>query len=232
MRTATSAGSAGTSTTTASVAVLRDVPGVIIASPSGPADAPAMLRTCVAAAEVDGSVCVFLEPIARYHERDLAEPGDGGGCAPYDPPATWAERHVPVGRARTYGEAAPTSRSSTFGNGVPMSLAVAARLGADGIAARVLDLRWLAPLPLDDLLDAAAATGRVLVVDETRRTGGVAEGVLAALVDAGFRGPVARVAAEDSFVPLGAAALHVLLSPDRVEAAARDLVGWRRNRGD
>ena len=96
----------------------------------------------------------------------------------------------------------------------------------------MLDLRWLAPLPLEDLLDAADATGRVLVVDETRRTGGVAEGVIAALVDAGFRGPMARVAAEDSFVPLGAAALHVLLSPDRVEAAAREVVGWRRNRGE
>ena len=57
-----------------------------------------------------------------------------------------------------------------------------------------------------DLLREAGATGRVLVVDETRRTGGVSEGVLAALADHGFRGPVARVASEDSFVPLGDAA--------------------------
>jgi 2-oxoisovalerate dehydrogenase E1 component len=213
-----------------SVAVLRDVPGVIIASPWGPADAPAMLRTCVAAAEADGSVCVFLEPIARYHERDLA-PGDGAGCAPYDPPATWAERHIPVGRAATYGDGTDLVLV-TFGNGVPISLSVAAGLAADGIAARVLDLRWLAPLPIEDLLGAADATGRVLVVDETRRTGGVAEGVIAALVDAGFRGPMARAAAEDSFVPLGAAALHVLLSPDKVDAAARELVRWRRNHGE
>ena len=35
-----------------------------------------MLRTCVAAAKVDGSVCVFLEPIALYHTRDLHEEGD------------------------------------------------------------------------------------------------------------------------------------------------------------
>jgi 2-oxoisovalerate dehydrogenase E1 component len=214
-----------------SVAVLRDVPGLIIASPSWPGDAPAMLRTCVAAAEVDGSVCVFLEPIARYHERDHLAPGDGGWTAPYDRPETWADGHVPVGRARTWGEGRDLV-IVTFGNGVPMSRSVAARLAVDGIGARVLDLRWLAPLPIEDLLEAAEATGRVLVVDETRRTGGVAEGVLAALVDAGFPGPTARVAAEDSFVPLGPAALHVLVSADSVEVAARDMVGQRRGRGD
>ena len=214
----------------ASVAALRDVPGVIIASPSCAADAPPMLRTCVAAAEVDGSVCVFLEPIARYHERDQA-PGDDAWCAPYADPAKWRDAHVPVGRGRTYGDGTDLTLV-TFGNGVPISLTVAARLAADGIDARVLDLRWLAPLPLDDLLQAADATGRVLVVDETRRTGGVAEGVIATLLDAGFHGPVARVAAEDSFVPLGPAALHVLVSPDRVEAAAHELVRWRRKRGD
>ena len=51
------------------------------------------------------------------------------------------------------------------------------------------------PLPVDDVLREARATGAVLVVDETRRTGGVSEGVVTALIDAGFAGPVARVAA-------------------------------------
>ena len=38
----------------------------------------AMLRTCVAAAAVDGACCVFLEPSALYHVRDLHSDGDGG----------------------------------------------------------------------------------------------------------------------------------------------------------
>ena len=42
------------------VAVLRDIPGLVVASPSRPDDAAAMLRTCIAAASVDGSTCVFL----------------------------------------------------------------------------------------------------------------------------------------------------------------------------
>ncbi|MWA02604.1 hypothetical protein F8568_019935 [Actinomadura sp. LD22] len=46
----------------------------------------------------------------------------------------------------------------------------------------------LAPLPVDDLPREARATGAVLVADETRRAGGVSEGVLAALADAGFDG--------------------------------------------
>ena len=55
-------------------------------------------------------------------------------------------------------------------------------------------------------------TGAVLVADETRRSGGVGEGVVTALVDAGFTGRIARVTSEDSFVPLGDAARTVLLS--------------------
>ncbi len=57
-------------------------------------------------------------------------------------------------------------------------------------------------------------------MDETRRTGGVSEGVIAALVDAGFDGQLARVASKDSFIPLGDAANLVLLSEDEIEAAA------------
>ena len=111
----------------------------------------------------------------------------------------------------------------TFGNGLPMSLRVAARLAADGIGCRVLDLRWIAPLPADDILREASVTGRVLVADETRRTGGVSEAVLTALADAGFGGRVAGVASADSSVPLGEAADLVLLSEAAIESSARRL---------
>jgi 2-oxoisovalerate dehydrogenase E1 component len=40
------------------------------------------------------------------------------------------------------------------------------------------------------------------------------------LLERGYPGAVARVASEDSFIPLGDAALQVLLSEDTVEAAA------------
>ena len=66
-----------------SVAVLRDIPGLVVAVPARPDDAAPMLRTCLAAAAVDGSVCVFLEPIALYHTRDLYADGDGEWLAGY-----------------------------------------------------------------------------------------------------------------------------------------------------
>ncbi|MEU8198549.1 transketolase C-terminal domain-containing protein, partial [Microbispora amethystogenes] len=206
-----------------SIAALRDIPGLIIASPARPDDAAAMLRTCLAAARVDGGVCVFLEPIALYHTRDLFEEGDGGWLAPYAPPARWAETHVPVGRARSYGDGRDLT-IVTYGNGLRMSLRAAARLTAEGMGCRVLDLRWLSPLPVDDLMRAADLTGRVLVADETRRSGGVSEGVMAALLDNGFTGPISRVTSRDSFVPLGPAADTVLLSEAEIEQAARALL--------
>ena len=63
----------------------------------------------------------------------------------------------------------------------------------------------------------------MLVVDETRASGGVSEGVVTALVDAGYTGRLARVTATDSFIPLGDAANHVLLSEAAIEKAAQDL---------
>ena len=78
------------------VGVLRDIPGLVIASPSRPDDAASMLATCAASALVDGSVCVYLEPIALYHTRDLHAEGDDEWCA------ALTVTHVPLGSARTY----------------------------------------------------------------------------------------------------------------------------------
>jgi 2-oxoisovalerate dehydrogenase E1 component len=200
-----------------SITAMRDLPGVIIASPARPDDAAAMLHACAAAAREAGVVCLFLEPIALYHTRDLHDDNDGGWLAPYP------ESGVAIGRARTYGDGTDLT-ILTFGNGLRMSLRVARRLAAVDIRARVVDLRWLAPLPVEDMLREADVTGRVLIVDETRETGGVGEGVLATLVKHGFVGRLDRVAGNDSFIPLGDAALHVLLSEDTVETAAIKLV--------
>jgi len=198
--------------------VLRDIPGLVIASPSRPDDAGPMLETCVAAAKADGSVCVYLEPIALYHTRDLLADGDELWTA--EP----GREHVPIGAARTHLDGRDLT-IVTWANGLPMSLRVARRLLERGIDTRVVDLRWLAPLPIDDVVREATATGRTLVVDETRHTGGVGEGVVAELVGRGYSGRLARVASKDSFIPLGDAARLVLLSEDEIEAAAVRLLG-------
>ena len=64
----------------------------------GPTTRRRMLRTCVAAAAIDGTVSVFLEPIALYHQRDLYAAGDERLARPLTTAST-----SPIGRARIYG---------------------------------------------------------------------------------------------------------------------------------
>ena len=204
-----------------SVAVLRDIPGLVLAVPSHPADAPGLLRTCFSLAKHDGRVCVFLEPIAKYHHRDLMEDGDGGWTAPYVPPNR-RESTISLDEVGLHG-AGSDLLLVTFGNGVHLSRRASEVLARRGIEVTVLDLRWLAPLPEAALNEVARLFYTVLVVDETRRSGGVSEAVVTALVDGGHRGRISRVTSADSFIPLGPAADEVLLSEDDIVAAAADL---------
>jgi 2-oxoisovalerate dehydrogenase E1 component len=206
-----------------SVAVLRDIPGLALAVPSGPASAPALLRECAALAATEGRVCVYLEPIALYHERDLYDVGDGRLLAPYSPPSSWDGGQQALGRARLLLDG-PDVLLVTFGNGVRMCLRAARRLSELSIRCSVLDLQWLAPLPLGDLVAAARRHPRVVVVDETRSSGGVSEGVLAALVDDGYAGRMARTTSSDSYIPLGPAADLVLLSEDQVVQGVQAII--------
>jgi 2-oxoisovalerate dehydrogenase E1 component len=128
---------------------------------------------------------------------------------------------VPIGSGRLVREGDDVL-IVTWANGLYLSLRAAKRLAADGISCRVFDLRWLAPLPIEEVLAHAADVGRVLVVDETRHSGGAGEGVIAGLVEGGYSGALARVAARDTFIPLGEAANLVLVSEDDiVETAMR-----------
>lgn len=201
-----------------SIAALRDIPGLIIASPARGDDAAAMLQTCAAAAVIDGAVCAFIEPIALYMTKDLYADGDGEWAAPYP------TEHVPIGVGRTWGVGMDLT-IITWANGLWMSLRAARILEREhGIRARVLDLRWLNPLPVADIVRDATATGRVLVVDECRRTGGVSEAVFAALVDAGADVQMARVAGMDVYIPLGSAANLVLIQEADIVNGALSLL--------
>ena len=64
------------------VGVLRDIPGIVIASPARPTTRPRCSRPAQRRRPSTARVCVFLEPIALYHARDLHEDGDDAWCAP------------------------------------------------------------------------------------------------------------------------------------------------------
>ncbi|HET9497386.1 MAG TPA: thiamine pyrophosphate-dependent enzyme [Candidatus Limnocylindria bacterium] len=201
-----------------SVGALRDIPGVVLAVPSNGADAARMLRGSIAMALEDGRVVLFLEPIALYHERDLHTDGDGGWLGAYPPPPAF----LLPGEVGVYDTDAPDLLIVSYANGLRMSLQAQAILARDhGVRARVVDLRWLNPLPIEAVRDHAADCGRVLVVDECRATGGgVADALIADLAEHAFDGGLASVRAVDSFVPLGSATSAVLVGLDQVVAAA------------
>ncbi len=204
-----------------SLAVLRDVPGIVVAVPSHPADAPGLLRRCLDLARSEGRVCVFVEPIARYHTRDLVG-GDGAWTAPYSPTP------IALGEVGLHGGTeAPDVLVVTYGNGVHLSLRAATTLRQHGLTTSVLDLRWLTPLPVRSMVAATEQARSVLVVDEGRASGGVGESVVAALVEAGCTAPLARVAGTDSYIPLGPAAATVLVSEADIVGAARRLIPGR-----
>jgi 2-oxoisovalerate dehydrogenase E1 component len=204
-----------------SITALRDIPGLVVGCASRGDDAVMMLRTMMALAKVDGRVCAFLEPIALYMTKDLYEPADGQWQFAYPP----LDQALTLGEGRVYNEAANDLVIFTFGNGVPMALRAAKMIAIElGWQVRVVDLRWLAPLNSSFIGEQAATATRVLVLDEGRRSAGVGEGVITAIVEGGSGGkPIERVVGADTFTPLAAAALLVLPGEADVVAAARRL---------
>ena len=177
-----------------------------------------MLRTCAAAAAIDGSVCVFLEPIALYHTKDLYEDGDG----------LWLSDYPPPGTALLPGEVGGSGEGNhllvSYANGYRLSLRAARRLEREhGIKCRVIDVRWLSPLPFARIREAAAEAATVTVVDECRATGGgIAEAVVAHLAETGCRAKLRSVRAADTYVPLGPPAKTVLVQEEEIVAAVKE----------
>ncbi len=206
-----------------SLALFRDIPGLVIACPSNGADAVQMLRSCVALAHQQRRVVVFIEPIALYMTRDLHQPGDALWTAEYEAPGEGMP--IAVGEFGCHGNGTELCIVS-YGNGYYLSRQAAHDLKqGHGIDLRVIDLRWLAPLDEMALVEAIAPCERVLVVDECRRTGSISEAIVTMLAErAPGRHRVARVTAEDSFIPLAEAANLVLPDKRQIIEAARALI--------
>jgi 2-oxoisovalerate dehydrogenase E1 component len=204
-----------------SITALRDIPGLVVGCASRGDDAAMMLRTMMALARVDGRVCAFLEPIALYMTKDLHEAGDGAWQFAYPAPGA----ALTLGEGRVYGAEASDLLVITFGNGVPMALRAARAIERElGWKVRVVDLRWLAPLNDAFIVEQARTARRIIVLDEGRKSAGVGEGVITAIVEGGCgTTPLQRVVGADTFTPLADAALLVLPGEHDVVAAARAL---------
>jgi 2-oxoisovalerate dehydrogenase E1 component len=205
-----------------SLAIFRDIPGLILACPSNGADAVEMLRECVRLALEEQRVIVFVEPIALYMTRDLHEEGDALWTSTYAAPGE--AKPVRLGEPGIHGDGTDLAIVS-YANGYYLSRQAEKILAEQhGMNLRVIDLRWLAPLNDEGLLDAVAGCDRVLVVDECRRTGSQSEALMALFAERAPDVEARRIAAEDSFIPLGRAATLTLPSRDSIVAAALEMV--------
>jgi pyruvate/2-oxoglutarate/acetoin dehydrogenase E1 component len=118
----------------------------------------------------------------------------------------------------------------TFGAMVYTALEAASTLAEQGVEAEVLDLRSLAPLDREAILESVAKTSRVLLLYEATLTGGIG-GELAALIsEHAFEyldAPVMRVASADAPVPYAPPLEQAFLpNAGRVVDAAKMLVGY------
>lgn len=200
-----------------SVAVLRDIPGLILAVPSNGADAAKMLRECVRLAREEQRLVVFLEPIALYPMRDLHADKDGAWMQTYPAP----DQTIALGEVGVHG-AGQDLAIVTFGNGNYLSQQALPGIEAAGIKTRIIDTRWLSPLPVEALIAATKGCKNILIVDETRQSGGVAEALMA-LFHEGSKAKLARLTATDSFIATGPAYAATMPSAASITTAALEL---------
>ncbi len=202
------------------VAVFRDIPGVILACPSSGEEAVKMMREAFRLAREEQRVVVFLEPIALYGTKDLIAEGDGLMTARFDD----IEGAAPFGDVNSIGDGDDLT-IITYGNGAYLSRRASATLAERGINTRIIDLRWLTPLPVDSMLDAIGERRNVLIVDECRRRGSPSEEIMAVLHERMPELNIQRITGVDTFIPLGPAANEVLIGEADIVNAAISLVG-------
>lgn len=210
-----------------SLAVLRDIPGIIIAVPSNGADAVKMMRACVREAYENGRVVMFVEPIALYMTRDLNVEGDKLWSSEYPAP----DEEIAVGEFGVYnsfkGKDVADLTILTYGNGYYYSRQATDVLASEhGKKVKVIDLRWIAPVDMDKLIKEIGASKKLLVVEECRKTGSLSEFLVSSLVEKMEALPKIKVvAADDCFIPLGKAAAAGLPKKEEILAGALELLG-------
>jgi 2-oxoisovalerate dehydrogenase E1 component beta subunit len=171
----------------------------------------------MAAAVADPDPVLYYEHIALYRDPRIKQALDAAAPA------------VPIGRA-ALRRAGGSLGIISYGAYVHVALRVAERLAQDGIEAAVLDLRSLAPLDREAVLAVARHTGKVLVVHEDSRTGGIGESLAAIIQEEAFEyldAPVRVMGALDTPVPYSPPLEEAFLpSEAQVERAARLLAAF------
>jgi 2-oxoisovalerate dehydrogenase E1 component beta subunit len=162
-------------------ATFAHIPGLKVVIPSTPADAKGLLKAAVR----DPDPVLYLEH-KRTYRLVRGEVPDGDSI-------------VPIGKAEVKREGTDLSLIA-YGLMLNHCLEVAAKLAEEGVSAEVLDLRTIKPMDEQAVIATARKTGKVLVVHEDNRFGGIAGEVMAIIMENAFDAldaPVMRLTAPD-----------------------------------
>lgn len=182
-------------------AYFSHTPGLRVVCPSNAQDAYDMLGQAIAC----NDPVIFLEPKRSYWAKSAVNTDPSREVRPLDAAAI-----VRPGRDLTI---------VTYGALVPVALQAADALAEEGREVEVIDLRSIAPIDDETLLESARRTGRVVIAHEASGTGGIG-GELAARIQAGafydLEAPVLRVTGYDTPYPASRLEEDWLPNADRI----------------
>jgi 2-oxoisovalerate dehydrogenase E1 component beta subunit len=192
-------------------AFFLNTPGLKMVEPATAYDAKGLLKAAIR----DDDPVLYFEHKYLYRRVKDEVPDD--------------DYIVPLGKAALKREGQDLS-IITFGAMVHTALDAATKLAADGVEAEVLDLRSLAPLDREAILETVAKTNRVLLLHEATLTGGIGGELAAIIGEEAFEyldAPIMRLASADAPVPYSPPLEAAFLpNADRVVAAGKRLVEY------
>src|SRR5690606_843347 len=186
--------------------------GLKVVACSNPSDAFTMIQQAIA---IDDPV-IFMEPKRRYWEKGEVD-ADRSLSDAYP---LFASRVARVGTDATVVAYGPMVRTA-------LDAATAAE--AEGRDLEVIDLRSLSPMDLGPVYESVRKAGRLIVVHEAPRTGGLGAEIAARVTQECFdslEAPVQRVAGFDIPYPAARAEEDYLPDLDRVLDSVDKAFGW------
>jgi pyruvate dehydrogenase E1 component beta subunit len=191
-------------------ALFCHIPGLKVVVPSTPSDAKGLLIASIR----DDDPVIFLEPTRLYRagRQEVAE----------------ELYEIPLGRARVVREGERLTIVA-WGAMIPVVLQAAEAVEKEGLFPEILDLRTLAPMDRQAILQSVERTGRLLVVHEAPRTCGLGAEIAAWVAEKAIlklEAPVGRIAAPDVTVPLAQGEDYYYPSPERLIRGIKKIMEW------
>lgn len=188
---------------------LIHVPGVKVVIPATPFDAKGLMKTAIR----DENPVLFLEHARLYHVRG---------------PVPDREYMIPIGKADVKREGSDVT-IITYSRPVYDVLRAAEMLAKEGIEAEIIDLRTLAPLDKETIINSVKKTGKVVIVEEDELIGGTGAEVATVIMEEAFDyldAPVKRVAAPMVPIPFSKPLEeYVVPNANDVVKAVKELLG-------